>query len=119
MDFPTGFFRRKKSQLRNSAKRRNKEFQLSSEFIKKLYSDVRCFYSGEELPIEEVSIDRLDCNEGYVESNIVIASLYVNNIKGRIEDGHFVSFEKLKQKVGERAAQKIIYHARLSEAKVV
>ena len=82
---------RKFLQLRSSAERRNKEFDLSIVDVKRLLTLKRCQYTGVLMyiqPHDETnklphgrSIDRLDPNKGYVKGNVFAVTHVVNQIK--------------------------------------
>lgn len=72
---------------RNSSKRRNMQFSITVADILELYNkqNGRCYWTGVTLvPSRKVkyplqpSLDRLDINEGYVKSNIVLCCFVAN-----------------------------------------
>lgn len=90
------FFREKITRLRSNAKKRNKEFNLTWQDLRNKYNDQKgkCFYTSRTLqltystkerkvcPPDQLSVDRLDSNKGYVIDNIVLCCYAINNFKG-------------------------------------
>lgn len=70
------------STLRDHAKGRNLEFNLSYDYWKGL-THAFAFYDSPEG--EVVSIDRIDPCRGYVEGNVRVVSLSLNVVKGNRE----------------------------------
>ena len=73
--------------LRNSAKSRGIEFDLSFAKVKRLLSAKVCYFSGVKLTrIEgddnQLSIDRVDNTRGYVDDNVVACARRLNRRKG-------------------------------------
>ena len=60
------------------------------------------FSKGTKLPLpqllQQVSIDKLDPKKGYVKGNVVLASLFVNNMKGQCSLNQFKSLISLISK---------------------
>jgi hypothetical protein len=72
--------------IQQSAQKRNLEFNLSLKDIKRLLKTKKCFYTGNELnhiigDENQLSIDRIDNNKGYVVGNVVACSSKFNMIK--------------------------------------
>jgi hypothetical protein len=78
-----------------TAKLRKKEFNLTKEFIEKLFlKNDKCYYSN--LPLEWnvgdqgiVTLDRIDSSKGYTEDNVVLCRLDVNLMKRDMTIEHF------------------------------
>lgn len=85
--------------LRNSALKRNKEFNLTLAVVKKLISTKRCHYTNveiksyildpnDEIPPNHLTIDRIDNDKGYIIGNVVACSHSFNQIKGDLSVKH-------------------------------
>lgn len=74
---------KKYTQLLESANNRKLPFNLSLSDVRKLLSRKTCFYTGVKFDDKNNtrSIDRIDCNKGYVKGNVVACTLEVNNMK--------------------------------------
>lgn len=62
-------------------------FELSLQDMKRLLSVKRCYYSSVLLTLEgehAVSLDRIDCTEGYTKQNVVSCSKTVNGLKNTL-----------------------------------
>lgn len=74
-------------QLRRSALKRNKDFNLTLSDVKVLLTRKTCYYTGtrfeEEGPLKR-SIDRVDSTQGYVKGNVVACAVWANNLKNAI-----------------------------------
>lgn len=71
-------------QLHKSAKKRNKEFNLTHEDVAALLSAERCHYTDELLEtsgLQQRTIDRIDNSQGYVQGNVVACTYQVNQLK--------------------------------------
>lgn len=80
---------RKWLSLRDSARDRGLEFNLSLLSLVNLYGAKRCFYTGVELRLQKghdnsLTLDRVDNNLGYVRGNVVACSQRFNSRKGEI-----------------------------------
>ena len=84
--------------IRNSARKRDKEFNLTISEVRKLLKRKTCYYTGIILsePNELTQIDtdrtfdRIDNNQGYLIGNVVACSKFANNLKNILfekEDG--------------------------------
>ena len=114
-NIPPTYFTKKRHNLQQSAKKRKKEFRCSREYLISIISPLKCFYTGQSITdLNDATIDRLNCNRGYIEGNIVLACQKVNKLKGLIEEGLYVSEDDLIQHVGREAARKIIYYSHLA-----
>ncbi len=72
--------------IKNSAKDRNIEFDMSFKKIKKLLNKKKCFFSGvlfDELD-NKLSFDRIDNNLGYIDSNVVSCIMKINSMKANL-----------------------------------
>lgn len=78
------------------------EFTLTEEYLKEIYEKQhgKCYWLNINLNLEEIvvtsltapSIDRLDCNIGYVKNNIVISSKFANLGRGNVPQECFREF---------------------------
>lgn len=92
-------------QAKNAAKLRNIEFNLSLEFIAKLYEkqNGKCIYSGIPLTVRKfyednsanASLDRIDSKQGYLQNNIQWVDKNINMMKGSLSNENFIKFCKL------------------------
>lgn len=90
-------------QLKQSAKDRKKEFNLTLEDIRKLLLTKKCYYL--DCPLEEYdsslpdskhspnerTIDRIDNTLGYVSGNVVACSRKANQLKNIVFESGFSS----------------------------
>jgi hypothetical protein len=86
----------------NNNKKGMISFDITEEFLKDLYykQNGKCYWSGIDLPIDNlglgelnsISIDRLDCNLGYIQSNVVISSKFYNIGRGNMNVDDFKKF---------------------------
>ena len=72
--------------LSNSAKNRDIEFDVSFKRMKQILNTKSCFYTKSELNFisnddNQLTIDRIDNNVGYIDSNIVACSAKFNRLK--------------------------------------
>lgn len=75
-------------QLRTSALRRGKDFNLTFGDVKKLMSRKTCYYTGKPFTDQKMytrTIDRLDPNQGYVKGNVFPVHHAANQIKSTWE----------------------------------
>lgn len=70
--------------LKNNAKRRGKQFDISMEEFKKFCED-NGYMEGKGKTAGSLSIERIRAYEGYTASNIQILTLEENGRKGQIE----------------------------------
>lgn len=77
-----GKYRRYKS----SAKRRNLEFKLSKNEFCNLLNDKKCFYCGS---FDELGIDRIDSNVGYIIQNCTSCCKKCNIMKNVFSQSEF------------------------------
>jgi hypothetical protein len=68
------------SNLRQSAKKRGREFNLTKERLTQVMQEP-CYYCNASLGKPNMSIDRMDNKKGYLDSNIVSACLPCNVMK--------------------------------------
>jgi len=108
------YYQRVYNRLKESAKERHIDFNLHKLSILNLLRAKKCYYSG--LPITrsqqytdtllQSSVDRIDCNKGYVSGNIVACSMLINNLKNSIEHPNsFVAFSENK-KIQQKGIEK-------------
>lgn len=81
-------------QIRNSARKRNKEFEITSEYLYDIFKmqSGNCALSGLGLFPESVSVDRVDNSEGYVEGNVQLVTKEMNFMRGSLTLDEFRSF---------------------------
>lgn len=103
------FLQWKRRRVQASARGRNIEFNLSKEFLYKLYEKQKgaCYYTGKRMNLtiysgimpnrenidkfkDYLTIDRLNSSKGYVEGNVVLCTLKVNTAKGSLSYDEFV-----------------------------
>lgn len=76
---------KKYTQLLCSAKRRNKEFNLTLADVRKLLNRKTCAYTGVRFSSENLrTIDRIDSKKGYVKGNVTAVTDKVNLIKNAL-----------------------------------
>jgi hypothetical protein len=78
------------------------DFNITEDYLKDLYykQNCECYWSGIKLPIDNIglgdlnsiSIDRLDCNLGYIIGNVVISSKFYNIGRGNMGADEFKKF---------------------------
>jgi|SRR5210317_111488 len=97
------FIATRMSQAKYRAEQKGLEFDLTVEFLKKLYDGQAgfCFYSGRPMKLEggkrkmsAASIDRIDNTLGYTQENVVWCIAAVNVMKQHLEAGEFVDLCK-------------------------
>lgn len=108
------------SGCRSNARKRNREFNISKEFILNLLEkqENRCYYSGDELTVEPklyntLSIDRVDSSKGYTEDNVVLCCQKVNVVKNNLSDIEFINLCKKIARYKEN--YEILEHIKRSE----
>jgi len=83
---------RKYLQLKENAKNRGKDFNLTLGVVRRLLKRKTCYYTG--IPIGNVgniptpnsfTVDRVDPTKGYVIGNVVACSYAANQFKSKIE----------------------------------
>lgn len=110
MSFDTDFEEKiisKWKQLKQSAKDRKKEFNLTLEDIRKLLLTEKCYYLGCQLEEydssapdskhspNERTIDRIDNTLGYIPGNVVACSRKANQLKNIVFESDFSSPEEV------------------------
>lgn len=93
---------------RHNAKRYGKEFNIDENYILELYENQnhKCYWYGIELIPSSInrspykpSIDRLDCNLGYVRGNVVLSCMAANIGRNNCSAEIFAEFcENLRKK---------------------
>ncbi len=81
---------RKLIQIKDNADKRNIKFNLSFSKLKREMQRKRCYFTGRTFenireggkPQNILTIDRIDNDKGYVDSNIVACTSSVNSLKG-------------------------------------
>ena len=83
----------------NSAQRRNKDFNLSLNYLNNIMAQTHCAYSGEKFSSrddnEKMTLERWNNNVGYVEGNVIPVKKKYNNARGNFEK------EELIQRMNE------------------
>lgn len=78
---------------KKSAESRNKEFNLTFEYMKNILLQTHCAYSGEPFKPgkgpDMMTLERWDCDKGYVIGNVIPVKQKYNNLRGNL------SFEQL------------------------
>jgi len=80
---------RKLVSICNSAASRDLDFNLTFRTVKRLLTQEKCYFTGEEF-VEDLNVDnsrtfdRLDNNKGYVEGNVVACTRRINESKGNL-----------------------------------
>lgn len=93
----------KYKQLYNSASKRNKEFTLTLQDVRKLLKRKTCQYTGVKFGEGDLcrSIDRFDSSVGYTKENCFAVTKRINDIKNHLlerEDSTLgISFKDLKK----------------------
>ena len=87
------------SNCRNRSKIKGQEIDIDMLFLKELFKkqNGRCYYSGEELEFDcdkrdhnLISIDRKNSAIGYLKSNVVFCTWFVNSVKSTLTEDQFV-----------------------------
>lgn len=88
--------------IKESAKARNIEFNLSPQYLQDLFlkQDGKCVYSGLDLTFPDntrdfsktASLDRIDSKKGYIEENVQWVHKIVNKMKMSLEEIEFLKF---------------------------
>jgi len=99
-------FQKLTSQIKQRAKKKGLEFDLTKVYLKGLFEDQgeRCVYTGFELeiitnktrnkinPFNQASLDRINSSKGYVKGNVQFISKPMNFFKGKLPDDNIRSF---------------------------
>ena len=88
--------------LFDSAKKRNKQFDLMLIGVANLLKSKKCYYTGRPLDDENRSIDRVDNTIGYVTGNVVACHKEINAFKRQLSDADIISIAsklKLRRKI--------------------
>lgn len=72
------WFTRRYCSVKQHSKPRGKDFSLTLDEFIMIYNEWKCYYCGAE---ENLSIDRVDNDKGYVRGNCVLACLPCNKQK--------------------------------------
>lgn len=88
-----------------SAKNREKEFNMSFKRMKQLMNTKTCFITGEELQTDDetlsnyLSLERLDNSKGYTDDNVVACTRFMNQKKSDLTVEDIVlMYKALKKK---------------------
>ena len=97
-------------ELRNRARRKGMEFNLTAKFLWELYQkqNGKCALSGEEITIRQIeistdrsqtaSLDRIDSSKGYIKGNVQWIHKDINKMKLDFEQSVFIYW---CQKIGK------------------
>ena len=80
---------KKMIKISQSAQDRKLEFNLTFETVKRLMTEPRCYYTDKPFGVEENglsarSFDRVDSSKGYIEGNLVAATVDINQKKSNL-----------------------------------
>ena len=88
------------SDIKRNAKRRNREYELSKEYLWELFikQNRKCALTGEELFFTKkhrdinfnASLDRIDSSKDYIEGNVQWVTKEVNMLKGSMDNDRFI-----------------------------
>ena len=98
---------RKFLQLKRSADKRSKDWDLTLSDIKKLLQRKTCYYTGVKFTSEGKyarTVDRIDSSKGYVKGNVVACTYWSNQMKNELfelPDPMIKQMKKLISKVEE------------------
>ena len=90
--------------MSKKAKDRGIDFQLSFSCLKRLLNTKRCYFTKEELCHDDgapnqLTIDRVDNDLPYMDSNVVACSARINSLKGKLTVSDISSiFKGLKRR---------------------
>ena len=88
----------------HSGNSRGIEVNLSFKELKKVMLTKKCFFTGEPLSFcdsdpNQLTVDRLDNDKGYVDGNVVACSKEFNQIKGNLTLNQIeILYKKLNSK---------------------
>jgi hypothetical protein len=87
--------------IKNGAKKRNIEFNITIQYIDKLFieQNKKCSLTGQDLIIIQgksnknttASLDRIDSSKGYVEGNVQFVHKYINVMKWDLSTDEFIN----------------------------
>ena len=85
-----------------SAKRRGLAFNLTLSDVKRLMSRKTCFYTKRKFNNtidhpDYPTLDRIDCNKGYVKGNVVVCTKYSNELKSNLFEHKDVDILSIKR----------------------
>ncbi len=83
------YLKKKYKHKKECARRRKLTFSLSFEDLAELYKTPYCYYTGVELGLNELSVERVDNSIGYTKENTVLCDRILNQKKG------WLSFEEI------------------------
>ena len=70
--------------LRNSARKRNIDFDLNLTSMRNLLNANQCYFTGTKLNRENFSVDRICASQGYVKGNVVACDKDFNSKKANL-----------------------------------
>ena len=85
-----------------SAKRRGLAFNLTLSDVKRLMSRKTCFYTKRKFNNtldhpDYPTLDRIDCNKGYVKGNVVVCTKFSNELKANLFEHRDVDIITIKR----------------------
>lgn len=85
--------------IKNSAERRGKDFNLTVADVKRLYKRKTCYYSGRAFGVDcERSMERIDNDKGYIKGNVVLVDKKLNALKANLSNADIIKMaDKIKQ----------------------
>lgn len=85
--------------LKQSAKKRNLEFNLTELYLEELSFPITCpilgvelLYNQREYSPNKPSVDRIDSSKGYIKDNIQIISFAANRAKNNLTEAELKQF---------------------------
>ena len=70
----------------SNAKEKGIIFTLNLVSFRNIMRAKKCYFTGLPLTCDTISIDRVDCNKGYVKGNVVACHTSFNSLKGNLEN---------------------------------
>jgi hypothetical protein len=99
----TLYLRNKIANIKHRCKLKNIEFNLSDDYINKLFLEQKglCYFTNIPMVHNEgqhqynsISIERLDPSIGYIDNNVKLCLFSLNSFKGMMNESEFKSFLK-------------------------
>lgn len=90
-------------QIKRSANKRNKEYNISNEYLWELYikQNKKCALSGLEINFGNnindmtASLDRIDSNFGYIKGNVMWVHKHINTMKNNFTNDYLIQLCKV------------------------
>jgi hypothetical protein len=93
--------------LFDSAKKRNKQFDLTLIGVANLLKSKKCYYTGKPLNDENRSIDRIHNDLGYVTGNVVACRKDVNAFKRQLSVSDILNIAARLKKHHNKATDRV------------